>query len=147
MNGLGKGKNKMNYKISGLRIGKKELDLCSPYRYITYHALFCKIAIATDDWGTQICYNGRFFGKMGFRNLEDAVEYLRENKEEAVKYFRKCYFERIKRAYFTRQGLQRTIEHQYWKIRHHFNPEFYLVGDDDIFWRFRNFKKSLGINF
>jgi hypothetical protein len=82
------------YEIDGLTIAKAELD-DPKYRYITYKTWLCVITIATDDMGTNICFNGCFFGGF-FPTLEMAVIYLRANKEKAIKFFRQVYIEYLK---------------------------------------------------
>jgi hypothetical protein len=119
------------FEIKGLKIKKYHLaDRCAlpggvmfsipKYRFINYSAFLCKIVIATDDMGTQICYNGAFFGGFGFSNIEEAADYLKNNKEKAIKFFRKVYLHSLKYKFSIRH-----LEHLYWRIRHHFDPTFY----------------------
>jgi|SRR3972149_10999727 len=109
----------MNYNIDGLIIKSFSLTN-SRYRYIRYAGYLCEIVIATDDWGTQICYDGMVYGK-SFNNLEEGVEYLREHKKDAVKFFRKLFLFKLKSKF-----SWRYLRHLYWKIRHYFNPNFYF---------------------
>ena len=108
-----------NYKIDGLKIKRSSLD-DPKYRYITYTSFFCEIIIATDDMGTQICYDGIFFGGTFF-DLETAVIYLRYRTEVAKILFRKVYLQRLRQKF-----TWRNLSHQYWRVRHYFDPNFYL---------------------
>jgi hypothetical protein len=84
----------MDYEIEGFKITKSELS--NPrYRFIEYSKFLCKIVVATDDMGTQICFNGCFFGPW-FLNLEHGVKYLRENIKNAERVFKKVYIDYLK---------------------------------------------------
>ncbi len=110
----------MNYEIEGLKIEKMFLE--NPkYRHISYKAFLCRISIATDDMGTQVCFNGQFFGPFHFRNVEEGVECLRENRKIAIKFFRKAYLDYLKYK-FSRGNLK----HLYWRFRHYFDSDFYF---------------------
>jgi len=113
-----------NYEIDGLKISSSSSYENGRYAHATYEGFLYKISVAKDDMGTQICYNGRFFGG-SFTDMNDAVEYLRQNKEEAIKFFRGAYIARMKRK-LSRKGMKRYARHTYWRIRHHFQPDFYL---------------------
>lgn len=120
------------YDIAGLKIKKANLDdsivtangstvLGDPkYRYITYTSFLCEITIATDDMGTQICYNGVFFGS-NFVDLEQGVRYLRLHTKGAKIIFRAVYLNQLRQK-FTWGNLM----HQYWRVRHYFDPTFYF---------------------
>jgi len=110
----------LDLNIPGLKVDSFDFSL-PDCQYVIYKTFLCEISIATDILGTQICYNGRFFGKSNFRDIYDAISYLRDNKESAIKYFRREYIRHFK-YYFTIRHLQ----HIYWKIRHYFDPDFYL---------------------
>lgn len=111
----------MDYKIRGLKLVRQSLD--NPkYRYVTYKSWFCQMTIATDDWGTQLCHNGVFFGS-SFRNVEEGVEFLRMNVDIAKPFFRKVYFHSLRYMF-----SKRHLTYLYWKVRHHFDPTFYLGG-------------------
>jgi len=111
------------YEIPGFVISKLDVDNLPEYGAITYKTLFCEFAIATDDMGTQICYNGRFFG--GFHgNIDAAILWLSYNKErtaECKRFFRKVWFKSWKYTL-----SYRHFRHLYWKVRHYFQPNFYL---------------------
>ena len=92
------------------------------YRSISYIAFLCRISIATDDMGTQICFNGSFFGPMLFKDLEEGVEYLRIHRKGAIKIFRKVYL-----GYLRYKFSRRNLKHLYWKFRHHFDSDFYFT--------------------
>ena len=115
----------MNYEIDGLKLVKQSLD--NPkYRYVTYRSWFCQMTIATDDWGTQLCHDGAFYGS-SFRNLEEGVEFLRLTTEPAKRFFRKVYFRSLKYKF-----SRRHLTYLYWKVRHHFDPNFYLGHQEKL---------------
>lgn len=112
------------YELPGFSIQKLDLDKLPRYGAISYKAFLCRFSIATDDMGTQICYNGTFFGRFGFRNIKEAVDWLCADKqrlESCKRVFRRAYLHHFK-YYFTKWYFR----HLYWKIRHHFDSEFYL---------------------
>ncbi len=88
----------LKYNIKGLKIDKKLTQLKSDdgCRCINYKCFLCRISIATDFFGTQICQSGKFFGPWGLRDIEEGVEYLREHRKEAIKFFRVVYIKSLK---------------------------------------------------
>jgi hypothetical protein len=120
------------YEIEGLKVvayGKDILENDSHKihcEYIKYRTWFCRISVVDDSMGIQICYNARFFDNIGFNFMGSAVDYLRANKDRAIKFYRKGFFRKIFygtiHSLFTKRGWSYT----YWKIRHHFDPTFYL---------------------
>ena len=109
-----------NYEIDGLKLVKSELG-DSKYRYVMYKGWFYQMTIASDDMGTQLCHNGAFYGR-SFRNVEEGVDFLRLNTEVCKRFFRKVWLHSLKYKF-----SGRNLQHQYWRVRHYFDPNFYLT--------------------
>lgn len=82
--------NISDYQIEGMEIKSHCLEKQFP-RAVTYCGDGFEFAIATDSIGTQICYNGRFFGGFGFVDIEQAIEYVRQNRNDAIEWAKSVY--------------------------------------------------------
>jgi hypothetical protein len=84
-----------DYKIRGLRVHSHSLD-DSKYRCIKYKGFLVTFSIATDMLGTQICFDGNFFGPFDLKDVEEGIEFARDHREQVIKYFRGCYLRSLK---------------------------------------------------
>jgi len=76
-----------NYKLNYLshKYYHSSEDFCES---VTYK--FCGIklfVIATDNFGCQACYHGRFYGN--YKSIMDGVSSIRGNEKECIKFFLK----------------------------------------------------------
>jgi hypothetical protein len=113
-----------NIEIPGFKISKIDLNNLPRFGYVSYKRLFCEFSIATDSMGTQIFYNGTFFGPFDFKNIEDAINWVKEDNER-LQSLKRVYT----KAWFRHFKYLLSWNHTtylYWKIRHHFDPSFYL---------------------
>jgi hypothetical protein len=116
----------MNYNIPGFKIADINLSKMPEFGYITYKSLFCKFSISKDSIGTQICFNGTFFGPYDFKNIDEAVQWMQEDNyrcESAKRIFRKVW---LKSWGYTFSDAH--IIHLVWKVLHGIFPNFYLNG-------------------
>lgn len=113
-----------NLEIPGFSIEKFDFSKLPEFGFINYKALFCKFSIAKDMMGTQICYDGQFFGPFDFKDITEAINWLREDSsryESAKRVFRKTWFRSLKDKFSFSHAT-----YLYWKVIHFFNPNFYL---------------------
>lgn len=116
----------MKYDIKGMRLVEYHLD-DPKFRYVKYKGFLFIISIATDSMGTQICHNGQFFGRMDFPSLEVAVDYLRDNRINAIKFFRKVYLHSLNYKFSGRH-----FDYLLWQIVNYFYPDFYLLNKRNV---------------
>jgi len=115
----------MQVELDGLKISKFDFSELPEFGYVEYRTWFCEFSIATDSMGTQICPHGKFFGKFDFKDIMDAVNWLKDgnNLSEAKKYYRNVWFHSL------------NIFQGYW-WKHQFEKilgKFYPVADDKNF--------------
>ena len=116
-----------DYAIDGLKVvsySKKQTHRTKNFSYCTeavaYHTSFCRITIAQDVLGIQICSRGVFFGE-SFQTFSEGVEYLRKNKDSAVKVYRKVFFEHIFSDVHWKFFSKTAQKHIHYGILHFFN--------------------------